>query len=182
VGGRAKGHHLQGPRGSETRPTSDKVRESVFNILRGEFTDSAVLDLFAGTGALGIEALSQGASDAVFVERSAAACAVIRANLRRIGFEDAGRVMQMPAEKALRTISDSFGLVMLDPPYAYPGIHDILSLIGNSRVVDAESIVVLEHSPRFPVNERYSKLTLERHKVYGDTAVSIFAVQEEVYS
>ena len=179
VGGSAKGHRLYAPRGTDTRPTSDKVRESIFNIVRDSILDASVLDLFAGTGALGIEALSRGAERAVFVERRSAACDVIRRNLAHTKFNDAGRVVCASAERTLSELDGAFSLILLDPPYAYPTIHDIMHMIGDARVIEDGSIVVLEHSPRFAVVERYARLVLSRQKVYGDTAVSIFAVREK---
>lgn len=182
IGGTARGHRLQFPRGSETRPTSDKVREAIFNIVRDEFVDGRVLDLFAGTGAMGIEALSRGAEEAVFVERRAAACEVIRRNLAHTGFTEQARVLHMSAEGALRELNTPFALICADPPYAYHGIHDIMESIGGGLVIEDDSLVVLEHSPRFAVLERYARLSLLRQKTYGDTAVSIFVVSEEVSS
>lgn len=178
IAGRAKGHHLRFPRGGETRPTSDKVREAMFALLGDRFIDEPVLDLFAGSGALGIEALSRGASHAVFVERRSAACAVIRANLQHTRLEAEARVLCMPVERALSRLDELFGLVLLDPPYAYPGLHGIMTLLGGAHVVGNESTVVFEHSPRFVVERRYARLKLERQRVYGDSAVSIFVVQE----
>lgn len=180
VGGSAKGHRLLAPRGTETRPTSDKVRESIFNLVRGEFVGGTVLDLFAGTGALGIEALSRGAERAIFVERRPAACEVIRRNLAHTRFEARATTMCRPVERALPEIQDICALILADPPYAYPGIHDIMASIGGARVIESDSIVVLEHSPRFAVAERYGRLALSRQRAYGDTAVSIFVVVEEV--
>ncbi len=180
VGGSAKGHRLQAPRGTETRPTSDKVRESIFNLVRYEFVGGIVLDLFAGTGALGIEALSRGAERAIFVERRPAACEVIRRNLAHTKFEARAITLCKPVERALPELQDPCALVLADPPYAYPGIHDIMALIGGARVIEGGSIVVLEHSPRFTVAERYGRLALTRQRAYGDTAVSIFVVREEV--
>lgn len=182
VGGSAKGHRLQAPRGTDTRPTSDKVRESIFNLVRSEFVDGAVLDLFAGTGALGIEALSRGAERAILVERRSAACEVIRRNLAHTKFESRARVLCKPVERALPELDEPFSLILADPPYAYPGIHDIMTMIGGARVIGDDSIVVLEHSPRFAVVECYARLEFLRQKVYGDTAVSIFIVREEVNS
>ncbi|HEX6507548.1 MAG TPA: 16S rRNA (guanine(966)-N(2))-methyltransferase RsmD [Chloroflexota bacterium] len=179
VAGAAKGHRLQAPKGSETRPTSDKVREAIFDVLRDSFVDEPVLDLFAGTGALGIEALSRGASNAVFVERRPQACATIRANLAHTRLVVQSQILCMPVERAIPTLDQEFSLVLLDPPYAYPRIHDILVMIGEARVVGQDTIVVLEHSPRFAVAERYARLVLQRQKTYGDTTVSFFAVQEE---
>ena len=179
VGGRVKGHHLQAPKGAETRPTSDKVREAIFGILGDEVENRSVLDLFAGTGALGIEALSRGASSAVFVERRGAACQAIRANLRHTHLEESGRLLCMPVERALTVLEDQFDLVLLDPPYAYPHLPGILDRLGGAPVIGDSAIVVFEHSPRFAVDDRYGRLVLRRQRVYGDTAVAIFRVEEE---
>lgn len=179
IAGRVKGHHLRAPRGMETRPTSDKVREALFAMLAGVFLDEPILDLFAGTGALGIEALSRGASHAVFVERRGPACASIRANLRHTHLESESRVLCMPAERALTNLEEQFRLVLLDPPYAYPNLHGIMTMIGGAHVIESETTVVLEHSPRFAVEARYAHLVLQRQRVYGDTAVSMFVVQKE---
>lgn len=179
VAGTVKGHHLQAPRGMETRPTSDKVREAIFSILGGRFEGEKVLDLFAGTGALGIEALSRGADTAVFVERRPQACAVIRANLKHTRLESRGTVVCAPVERVLGSLDEPFGLVLLDPPYAYPGLDRIMAMVGAARVFHTDTWVVFEHSPRVAVAGRYGDLHLWRQKVYGDTAVSIFVVREE---
>ena len=176
VAGRAKGQRLQAPRGMETRPTSDKVREAIFAMLNTEVEGVRALDLFAGTGALGIEALSRGADGAVFVERRAAACAAIRANLQHTRFEAESRVLCIPAERALQTLDEAFGLVLLDPPYAYPGLPGIMDTLSGASVIGGDTVVVFEHSPRFAVRESYGRLVRRRQKVYGDTAVSIFDV------
>ena len=178
VAGRVKGHTLRAPKGMETRPTSDKVREAIFSILAGSFIDQPVLDLFAGTGALGIEALSRGASRAVFVERRAPACQTIRTNLGHTKLESESRLLCMPVERALPQLTERFGLILLDPPYAYGDLHGIMTLIGGAQVLMDDTRVVFEHSPRFAVEERYARLALDRQKVYGDTAVSFFVVQE----
>lgn len=163
----------------ETRPTSDKVREAIFSILAGSFEEERVLDLFAGTGALGIEALSRGAAEAVFVERRLPACQIMRANLKHTRLESKARVLCMPVERALANLEEPFGLVLLDPPYAYPGLDGIMTMVSGARVIGDGTVVVFEHSPRFAVAERYGGLRLWRQKVYGDTAVSIFVVREE---
>lgn len=163
----------------ETRPTSDKVREAIFGMLGNAVDDRAVLDLFAGTGALGIEALSRGASSAVFVERRGAACQAIRANLAHTHLESEARVLCMPVERSLSALDEAFGLILLDPPYAYAGLEAIMSTLGGARVIGDDTIVVFEHSPRFAVRDRYDRLVLRRQKVYGDTAVSIFDADGE---
>jgi 16S rRNA (guanine966-N2)-methyltransferase len=179
VAGTVKGHRLQAPRGMETRPTSDKVREAIFSILAGRFVGEKVLDLFAGTGALGIEALSRGAVEAVFVERRPPACQIIRANLEHTKLDTKARVLCAPVERTVGAFDEPFGLVLLDPPYAYPGLDGIMTMVSGARVIGDETVVVFEHSPRFAVADRYGGLHLWRQKVYGDTAVSIFVVREE---
>lgn len=179
VAGRVKGHRLRAPHGMETRPTSDKVREAIFAILGDRFAGLPVLDLFAGTGALGIEALSRGAEHAVFVERRGMACRIIQENLRHTHLEGEARVLCMPVERALGLLDEPFGLVLLDPPYAFPNIRGIMTMLGEARVIGDDTTVVFEHSPRVAVEERHGRLVLQRRKVYGDTAVSIFVVREE---
>lgn len=178
VAGAVKGHHLRAPKGTETRPTSDKVREAIFAILGEFFIDAPVLDLFAGSGALGIEAVSRGAAGAVFVERRVPACQTIRANLKHTRLEAQSRVLCMPVERSLNVLDSPFRLVLLDPPYAYPDLHGIMAMIGVARVIGDDTRVVFEHSPRLAVEENYGRLALQREKVYGDTAVSIYAVEE----
>jgi 16S rRNA (guanine966-N2)-methyltransferase len=180
VAGELKGRRLQAPRGMETRPTSDKVREAIFSILAGTFVGEPVLDLFAGTGALGIEALSRGAARAVFVERGAHACRCIRQNLESLHVDDRGKLLCMPAERALTLLDEPFGLILLDPPYAYPDVHRIMVTVSGAPVVGCDTMVVFEHSPRVSLAARYGNLAVWRHKVYGDTAVSIFVVQEDL--
>lgn len=177
VGGERKGHTLRAPKGMDTRPTSDKVREALFSILAGRFEAEPVLDLYAGTGALGIEALSRGASQAVFVEQRREACRIIHQNLRSTRLEERGTVLCLPVARALARLDNPFGLVLLDPPYALAGLHDILMVVGGARVLQDQTVVVFEHTPRFAVHERYARLVLERQRVYGDTAVSIFVVR-----
>jgi 16S rRNA (guanine(966)-N(2))-methyltransferase RsmD len=177
IAGSAKGHHLRMPRGRETRPTSDKVREAIFSILGDSYVGKPVLDLFAGTGAMGIEALSRGASEAVFVERRGPVCQIIRANLIHTRLETQGRVLCLPVERALRVLSDPFHLVLLDPPYDYPELHSIMAVLSGANVVGDDTAVVFEHSPRFAVEEQYGCLVVQRQRVYGDTAVSFFVVQ-----
>jgi 16S rRNA (guanine(966)-N(2))-methyltransferase RsmD len=178
VAGRVKGHHLRMPKGTETRPTSDKVREAIVSILGDAVEDQKVLDLFAGTGAMGIEALSRGAAFCVFVERRSPACAVIRANLAHTRLAEETRLLCMSVERALKVLDEPFGLVFLDPPYQYPDLHGIMAMLGEARVIEDDSVVVFEHSPRFSLAERFGRLALQRQKVYGDTAVSFFAVRE----
>jgi len=179
IAGRAKGHRLRAPKGMFTRPTSDKVREAIFAMLQQGFAGEAVLDLFAGTGALGIEALSRGAASAVFVERRPHVCRVIQGNLEHTNFSNSGRVMCMAAERSLTMLTEAFGLVLLDPPYAEPRLHDIMATVAGAGCVVRGTVVVFEHSPRFVPDIAYGRLVQQRQRTYGDTAVAIYEAGEE---
>lgn len=151
------------------RPTTDRVREAVFNSLNSldVLDGAAVLDLFAGTGALGIEALSRGAERAVFIERNAKARAVIEANLASTGLADHGTVVAGAAEDHLDRVDQSFDLVLADPPYDYEGWEDLLVRIA--RRLSPDGLVVIES--RRPVALPPGWVA-ERVKSYGGTLVT----------
>jgi 16S rRNA (guanine966-N2)-methyltransferase len=179
IAGEAKGTRL-GPVPGGTRPVSDRAREGVFSSLGAGVRGARVLDLFAGTGAMGIEALSRGAAEAVFVDSSPAAVRTIRANLERTGFGSRASVRRARAAAALRR-GGAFDLVLLDPPYALPGpeVDALLDEIAGQGVGRPGALVVLTrpskgYMPVIPLN-----LSLERRLSYGDTAVLMFRVPEQ---
>jgi 16S rRNA (guanine966-N2)-methyltransferase len=175
VAGRLGGRRLRAPRGRDTRPTSDRVREALFSML-GPIDGARVLDLFAGSGALAIEALSRGAAAATIVERDARAIEVIRANLDALGIgaEDA-LVVHAPARSALRDASargDAYDLVLLDPPYRdAPALGRELSQ-ALPAVLAPEARVVAESDRRSPLE---LGLPVVRERRYGDTLIRIHA-------
>lgn len=180
VAGEVKGFQLRAPRGMDTRPTSDKVREAMFAVLGPAVDGARVLDLYAGTGALAIEALSRGADQADLVEKRPAACQIIRVNLSRTRFTDRAHLRCMSAERALKELGnrrqeiDPFDLVLLDPPYAHRDIATVMSDLGTGAILAAGALVVLEHSPRFQAELEYGVLSRWQYKIYGDTAVSFY--------
>jgi 16S rRNA (guanine966-N2)-methyltransferase len=138
VGGELKGRRLLAPPGDRTRPTSDRVREAIFNALwsRGALDDdTTVLDLFAGSGALGVEALSRGAAHATFVDDNAAARRTVTENLRTLGLADRATVVADRAERFLATVEGTFDLAFCDPPYAFDGWADLLGRLPAALVV-----------------------------------------------
>jgi 16S rRNA (guanine966-N2)-methyltransferase len=182
VAGRFGGRRLQAPPGSDTRPTSDRVREALFSMLEHTGTAASplagahVLDLFAGSGALAIEALSRGAGTATLVERDRRAIAVIRANLRALELgDDEARVVHAPARVALRDASargDAYDLVLLDPPYRdAPALGRELSE-ALPAVLAPDARVVVESDRRAPLA---LDLRLVRERRYGDTLIRIHA-------
>ena len=118
ISGKARGVVLKTPRGSATRPTADRVKEAVFSILQFEIPGSSILDLFGGTGQLGIEALSRGAKQAVFVDARDDACQLIRENLKRTGMESSTKIIRSDYLAYLKCCRESFDIIFLDPPYS----------------------------------------------------------------
>jgi 16S rRNA (guanine966-N2)-methyltransferase len=175
VAGVARGRRLQAPPGTDVRPTSDRVREAVFNALGSleAVDDAEVLDLFAGTGALGVEALSRGARRVVFVDRDRRALDVVRANLSATGLTQRAEVVRTDARAFLSgwdtdSAPSPFHLVLLDPPY---GFDDWASLLRNvERVVSPDTLVVVESDREIPVPDGWR---VERRKAYGSTFVVI---------
>ncbi|WP_437674740.1 16S rRNA (guanine(966)-N(2))-methyltransferase RsmD [Sorangium sp. So ce131] len=176
IAGRLGGRRLAAPRGEGTRPTADRVREALFSSL-GDVTDALVCDLYAGTGALGIEALSRGARRAVFVDSGRPALAALRENLAALGLGEAARVVPLPVERALDLLHDEppFDLVLLDPPYAAlaKAVAAAARLAGPLGLLAPAGRLVLEHARRDPSPE-IAGLTRDAVRTYGDTAVSFY--------
>jgi 16S rRNA (guanine966-N2)-methyltransferase len=178
IAGVAKGHQLLGPRGRGTRPTSDRLRGAIFDALGERAGYGRVLDLYAGTGALGIEALSRGAEQADFVESDRAMCAVIRANLERTRLADRGRVLCRRVEDVLPELTGPYDLILMDPPYDDPRRDEILATLATSSLISPDTLVVVEHAARRPPPDRIGRLVLWKRRRHGDGAFSIYIVAE----
>ena len=156
----------------------DKIKEALFSALESLDLDiSRVLDLYAGTGSIGIEALSRGAEWADFVDQQRAACDVIRWNLGQTKLADRSAVHQMQVPLYLRRSATPYDLVILDPPYADPDIASTLELLGESQLVESGSIVALGHWPKFDSDAVSTNLTLVKRRCHGDSCFSIYEVQ-----
>lgn len=176
TGGSARGTPLVEPRGMRLRPSSGLVREAVFNIL-GDLVDGArVLDLYAGTGALGIEALSRGAAHATFIEGEAAACEAILQSLARLSFTERATVLRGRLPGALSSLDDHYDIVFMDPPYQLETAQD--TLIAVHGALGPGGILVYEHSSRYNPPERPAGLTMQERRVYGDSAIALYAHEE----
>ncbi|MBN1504524.1 MAG: 16S rRNA (guanine(966)-N(2))-methyltransferase RsmD [Candidatus Eisenbacteria bacterium] len=179
TGGSLRGRLLRAPKGKATRPTSSRVREAVFDIVGGRITDARVLDLYAGSGALGIEALSRGALFAAFVEASPSAVRAILENLRELELEDRARVIRGSASAALERLSgagERFTVVFADPPYAGRAAEETLRATAASGVLAPGSLVVVEHTKRQELSGEFGALGLTSSHRYGDTVVSVYAL------
>ena len=181
AGGEARGRRLRGAVAPGVRPTTERVRAAVFNILEpSQYVGKRVLDLFAGSGSLGIEALSRGAAWADFVERDRRQCAVIRENLAAIGYGDVADVRQGDAARTLNRLTGPYSLVLLDPPYRMGAFHGVLEAIsGTGGLVAPGAAVVAGHSRQTELRAAYGSLRRVVFRQYGDNAVSIYTSDTE---
>ena len=179
IAGKAKGHRLKVAKGNITRPATDLVRGAIFSILENITDDWAqVLDLFSGSGALGIEALSRGAGWVDFVERAPRCCAIIKQNLEQTGLADQSHIYCCSVAKALCFLDKEYNIILMDPPYSNPSINKVLEQLADSKLVGDESMVVVTHSPRRPLNSAYATLNLIKEYRHGDSVIALY--QKEV--
>ena len=177
IAGTAGGRKLEAPKGMLTRPTPDRVREALFSILYDRAVDARVLDLFAGTGALGIEALSRGAAYAVFVELDLPTAAVVRKNIQAVGFAERARVLTQPAGRAIAELTrsgDVFDLAFLDPPYDDGLLGPTMSLLDKSPIISVGALVVCEHRSSDKPPEPPPSFVLEDTRGYGEVSLSFY--------
>jgi len=182
AGGSARGVPLAEPKGIRLRPTSGLVREALFNILSTAVEGARILDLYAGTGALGIEALSRGAEQVVFVEPNPASLHILRANLERCHMSSTAEVHACSVEEFLKRAGQwniAFDIIFADPPYRLDSVSMLLPSLERSVIIGPETIVILEHPTKHSIPERIGHLSLLRHYRYGDTSLSTFQVRPE---
>lgn len=178
IGGTLKGKPLRTCRGLFLRPTSGKLRETLFNILAPCLTGGAVLDLFAGTGSLGIEALSRGMDRAVFVEKNPRVISVLHRNIAACDLESQTEVLGCTVSKGLNILSlrkDQFSTIFLDPPYRGDLIEKTLCALSKANLLEKSGLIIVEHSARAAIEASYGALKLDDRRQYGQTAISFFA-------
>lgn len=179
TGGKVKGTHLKTLPRRSIRPTTSVVKQAIFSILENSTTNwRQVLDLYAGSGALGIEALSRRAEWVDFVDYRKSCCDIIRTNLGKIGELQRAHIYCCSVSKALAFLSSSYDIIFIDPPYSDPSTDNLLINIAKSNLLRKNSTIVLCHANRFPLNSDYDGLHLVRQRRYGDTFIFIY--QKEV--
>lgn len=177
TGGTCKGRKINTVKSREVRPTSSKVRESIFNMIQSSITNSVMLDLFAGSGVMGLEALSRNAQKVIFVEKNPQVFRILKENLSKFDFDN--EIILSDAIKALEKFKDiKFDIIFIDPPYAAGLIEPVLEKIKNNQLINNDSLIIIEHSPDVDVahiaNELYFEIIKEKR--YGDTSVTILRV------
>ncbi len=182
TGGSLCGRQIKAPKGSETRPTQDRVRESLFGILGARLMSKAALDLFAGSGSLGFESLSRGASRCVFVERASACARLLEENAKALGVEGSCEVICADAlEESWKWLSlKPFGIAFVDPPYMAGAYDRAMRLLSADGVVSPLGIVVVERERHVCLPGSYGDLKLKRSERYGATMVDFYQFDSEV--
>ena len=182
ITGSAKGLKLKTPKGLAVRPTGDRVKESVFNILADRVIDATVADFFAGTGNLGIEALSRGASGAVFVDNSQASVSLLRANVALARLVDRAEIHKADVSAAISRLAQAgrrFDLIFCDPPYNRGYVAAVLQQIAARDLLSPDGLIIIEHSQHEMIPDDLSSLHIVRSQRYGETMVSFLTRSRE---
>ena len=174
ITGKARGVVLKTPDGMATRPTSDRVKEALFSIIQFDVPTARVLDLFGGTGQLGIEALSRNAKSAVFVDEREEACRLIRENLKRTRLEDCARVVRSDYMAFLRTCKEKFDIILLDPPYAENFLENSLKMITEIDILQSGGIIVTERPVEKDFLFDFPGYSRSKDYKYAKTILTIF--------
>ncbi|HWQ72829.1 MAG TPA: 16S rRNA (guanine(966)-N(2))-methyltransferase RsmD [Desulfitobacteriaceae bacterium] len=171
IAGNMRGRNLKTGEGLLIRPTSDKIRGAIFNVLRNKVVEAKVLDLFAGTGSLAIEALSRGAKEAVLVEESPAAWKIIRGNLEKVGVLDCTTLIHQDALRYLASNQEVFDLIFLDPPYRQGLVARVMPMLANPCRLSPAGVIVVETGKDEGLPEELGPFEIRKVSKYGDTRV-----------
>lgn len=181
ISGSARGLKLNTPGDDRVRPTTDRVKESMFNIVQDWVYDSQVLDLFAGSGALGIEALSRGASQAVFCDNSLDSIKIIKSNIEKARVADRSQIVSGDFKRCLRDMgakNQSFDMIFVDPPY-YKGLfEEVLDTIRACKILKKDGIVIVEHDAKRPIGQ-VEGLEVYKEKKYGITMLTFYCLEDD---
>jgi 16S rRNA (guanine(966)-N(2))-methyltransferase RsmD len=182
IGGDAKGRTIYSPKQSQMRPTSDGIKESLFNILHAP-SGKSFIDLFAGCGSVGLEALSRGAAKVVFVEKNAALVNAIKRNLRELSLGGKYEILAMEAARAIRKLQnrgENLDVIFADPPYERGFVREIFRGLACGNVLSEDGVLIIQHSVREDVDEHYlCDFMLTDSRRYGDTRLSFFKIKEK---
>ncbi len=182
IGGHARGQRLKVPRGRDLRPTSSRVKEALFDILPHDLSGAKVLDLFAGTGNVTIEALSRGAKEAMLIDSSNESGKAIRENLRRLRLAGRTKVWVVPVMRAVRLLArrgETFDVIFLDPPYEQRWVAPTIKAVAEGGLLRQTGVLIAEHSLREELLSRYGALVRVDQRRYGSTVLSFFKQEEQ---
>ncbi|MEF9933663.1 MAG: 16S rRNA (guanine(966)-N(2))-methyltransferase RsmD [Clostridium sp.] len=182
ISGSAKGRKLKTPEGLDTRPTSDRVKQSVFNIILKHIFDARVLDLFGGTGNLGIESISRGCENCVFCEENKKSFEILKENVKTLGFEDKASIYNRDGFKVLKQLADEnkqFDVIFLDPPYGKGLVEKSIGEIHRFNLLSDDGIIIAEYDNVDNLVEKIGDITVYRTEKYGRIRISFFKKEVE---
>lgn len=182
IAGKAKGRKILSPPTYETRPTLDRVKEAIFSMIQGYIPESIVIDVFAGTGSLGLEAASRGAKECYLVDKSPVTFPVLKQNIENLDFADFCTPLNTDAYSALRTLSARgkvFDLIFIDPPYLKNLIPEAIKIIEEKSLLHHDGIIVTKIDSIEEIFEGTEKIRLIRSKKYGNTIVCFYKIEED---
>ena len=177
IGGKYKGHQLVSFQASHIRPTTDRVKESLFNIWQGMFDEARVLDLFSGTGNLGLEALSRGAKEVIFVDNNRKSIEILKKNIEKLKVSEAHQIILKDVLAFLRSYSGPpFDLVLIDPPFTEEMAHDVMAGVAQSKIFHEQTLFSIESGRREKIEDDYQPLSRYDVREFGDKFLSLFQV------
>ena len=182
IAGRARGRKLLSPATYETRPTLDRVKESMFSIIQGYIPDAVVIDIFAGTGSLGLEAASRGAKEVYLVDKSQVTYPILKNNIENLKFNDFCTALNTDAYSALKTLADrgkKFNVMFIDPPYLMDMIPEAIKIIEDKNLLAEDGIIVTKIDSVEEIFEGTQKIKLVNHRKYGNTTICFYKIEEE---
>lgn len=174
ISGKARGIMLKTPKGEDTRPTADRVKEALFSIIQFDLPGAKVLDLFGGTGQLGIEAISRGAKSAVFVDARDDACRLIKENLKRTGMESDATVIRCDYQQYLNRCKEKFDIIILDPPYAEKFLENALNTITEIDILQSGGIIIAERPLGKDLPLDFEGFTRSKDYKYGQILLTLY--------
>ena len=179
IAGSAKGHRLKAPKRTATRPATDLVKGAIFSMLENS-TDNweNVLDLYSGSGGLGIEALSRGAGWVDFVDHAPQCCAIIKENLEKTRFSGLARVHCCTVNKAITFLDKEYDIILIDPPYPDMSIGDTITQLAGTKLIGPDTTVVVTHSPRNPLSDQYVSIKMIKEHRHGDSCISVYRKED----
>ena len=182
ISGKARGLKLNTPKNEDVRPTTDRVKESLFNIINFYVMDNNILDLFAGTGSLGIECLSRGAHKCVFVDKSKESMAIVKSNIKKARVENESTVLNLDFKSAINSLAlkkEKFDVIFMDPPYYENMFIECLKSIDKFNLLDEDGIIVVEHDTKDLFEDSIGRLNKSREKKYGNTTLTFYKLEEQ---
>lgn len=182
IAGKAKGRKLLSPPTYETRPTLDRIKESMFSIIQGYIPDAVVIDIFSGTGSLALEAASRGAKECYLVDKSPITFPVLKQNIENLKFQDFCHPLNMDAYSALRTMADRnkvFDIIFIDPPYLKNMIPEAIQIVEEKNLLDKDGIIVAKIDTSEEIFQGTSKIKLYNHRKYGNTTICFYRIEED---